>query len=1156
MTHLEILRDIAERGLTLSVSNGDLRLQGPRGRADVELVGRIKACKPALIAHLQAAERAFPLTELQRAYLAGRDELFEIGGVASHVYHEIEGAWDIARLERALNDVVARQHMLRTGFFTDGRQACSEAPRAVKIVVHDLCAAAPDEQCRWLSALREQLSHRMLALDAPPLVAVDVSVLGDEWMIMHVSHDGLVMDGISMFLFFKEWWSSYQEPAAPRPPLQTSFEAYVRALKGLADKPPTHRARDYWLARLDSLPPAPQLPLRASPSAIRRPRFSQRLVCVDADRWRTVKEHGAQAGLSPSAVLMAAYAEVLSAWGAGDRFTLNTTIADRLPIHPDIYEVIGNFTTTLLLEMALDRDLDFRDRARALQAQLRRDLEHRRFSGIAAMRELGRRRADPAAARMPFTFNSAIGYVKGDIDGSTLELFGRETFSVSQTPQIWLNAFAMEQHGGLVVQLDGVDELFPDGMLDAMADGYCALLTGLADGETWRTRVFDLLPEEQKARRRAANDTAAPVPAVRLQDAFLAQAERDPLAVAIRTATMQMSYGELRRRALHAAAWLRANGVGRNELVGLVMTRGPEQIVSILAVLVAGAAYLPIDATLPADRIRYLLDDGRVRCVLSNVREPVVGARPTLLLDATLPCADGTSMTPPADAEPSDLAYVLYTSGTTGAPKGVMVTHHSVVNVVADANARFAVEPSDRFLAVSAFSFDLSVYDIFGALSAGAALVLPDHDRAADPAHWLELCRAAGVTILNSVPAVASMLADEVAAGCGRLPPTLRLTLLSGDRIPPALPRELHRMRPDLAVVSLGGPTETTIWNIVHPISAADEARARIPYGQPNRNNRYYVLHADGSDAPDWVPGELFAAGAGLAQGYWSDTAQSAQRFFFDERRQERLYRTGDVGRYLPDGNIEILGRNDLQVKINGYRIEPGEIESRLCASPFVRQAAVVRRAGVQGDKLAAFLVRSTDTGLPRDADVQLRDVLGTRLPHYMIPVEFIWLDQMPLTANGKVDRARLAAAEVRVQAEAPAAGDQQANVEAELMPLWCKLLRCSEIDRTHSFYALGGDSITAARLAAALRKQFGVSIPLEQFRRIDSIQAMAAHICAATRTPVRSPAAKPQPAMATRPHHECPGMNQCHRHWDPLPLSAEQANQEVAPCCTISSTR
>ncbi len=447
------------------------------------------------------------------------------------------------------------------------------------------------------------------------------------------------------------------------------------------------------------------------------------------------------------------------------------------------------------------------------------------------------------------------------------------------------------------------------------------------------------------------------------------------------------------------------------------MRRGPEQIVAILATVLAGAAYLPVDAALPEARIGYLLRDGKVRFVLSNTGWEGDGEHQVLQVDlAGRP--DGAGYAPRPDASADDLGYVLYTSGTTGAPKGVMVSHRSAVNVVTDCNARFGVGPGDRFIGVSAFNFDLSVYDVFGALSAGAAIVLPDADRAADPAHWLELCDRFGVTIWNSVPAIAGLMAehataqdqaaqDQAAQDQAAPPRALRLVMMSGDRIPPALPGLLWRLKPDLQLMSLGGPTETTIWNISHPIGRSHSELDPVPYGRPTANNRAYILDAADLDTPDWVVGEICAAGTGLARGYWGDEAMTAQRFWLDQTRGERLYRTGDLGRYLPDGSIDITGRSDFQIKVNGYRIEAGEVETRLAAIGAVKQAAVVRQAGARGDRLVAHLVPAGDV---RPADDEIRTALREHLPDYMTPSSVVWHDSLPLTRNGKVDRGSLAA--------------------------------------------------------------------------------------------------------------------------------------------------
>jgi pyochelin synthetase len=1117
VNHLQVLHEVEQRGLRLTVSGQDLRLQGPQQRLDVELLGQIKAAKAELVAHLSALippDDGFGLTLLQRAYLIGRGGSVEMGNIASHIYHEIDGCWDIGRLESALRLVVARHGMLRTRFTADGRQVTDPAVD-VQVGRLDLRGQSEQAQRATLEALRDERSHRVLPSDHAPMLAADVSLIADDRMRLHVGHDGLVMDGISMFLFFADWWRAYsdgqadaQADAGDASPV--SFADYVASLELVRASGPARRSRAYWLGRLDSgLAPYPDLPLRASPSAIAAPRFVQHTARLDAQPWAALKARAASAGVTPTVALLAAYAETLARWGAGSRFTLTTTVASRPPIHPRIADAIGNFSETLLIEIIIDRRATFADRAGALQARLRTDLDNRHFSGIEVLRELARR--DPAAdARMPFTFNSTMGYVRADVDGGALELFGPEVYTSSQTPQVWLNAFAFEQHGGVIVQVDEVAGLFPDGLITAMVSGYSELLASLAEEAAWSATTFGLLPDDQRARRRMANDTSTAVPGNMLPAAFTAQATRTPDAPAVLSASGSLSYRELFQQASAAARWLRAREVGRDELVGLVMRRGPEQIVGILATLMAGGAYLPVDAALPAARVRYLLRDGGVRCVLTNIgwRPDDDGGSdctPAVLsvhdVDAAGPPPSGTGSgsvcwSQPPDATPDDLAYVLYTSGTTGEPKGVMVSHHSVANVVAHCNARFGVGAADRFMAISAFNFDLSVYDVFGALSAGAAVVLPDADRAADPAHWLELCGRFGVTVWNSVPAIVRLLVEQAELQ-GAAPLTaLRLVMMSGDRIPAALPDALRPLNRDLTLVSLGGPTETTIWNIACPIGDSRTGE-RIPYGRPIANNRAYILDADGLDAPDWVTGEICAAGVGLARGYWADEALTAARFGYDGRLGERLYRTGDLGRYLPDGNIDILGRSDFQIKINGYRIEAGEVETRLAAIPEVKQAVVVRQPGASGDRLAAHLV-------PAGAllnEEQIRQALHDHLPSYMIPSVIRWHESLPLTRNGKVDRAALATMSARAAAAVtPVPPAPTAGLQRKLAELWAPVLGvpAADIGPAADFYELGGDSLAAARIFATVRKQLGVSITLEQLHQVRTVQTMAAFVAAA----------------------------------------------------------
>ncbi|WP_034274089.1 non-ribosomal peptide synthetase [Haloechinothrix halophila] len=1083
-TPAAILADLENSGLAISVVDGNLRIEGRREAMTPELVDRLQAGKPELLEHLAAAEDSFGLTPLQRGYFVGRSGLFDIGDVSNQVYHEIEGVWDLAALQRALETTAAAHPALRLCVLDAERQAVTGTyPR---LTVTDLRELDPPERQRKRLVTRERRSHLTLP-PAGPLLDAEVTVLADDEMVLHVNHDGMAVDGISMFLLFAEWHRYYSAGGAADGGEGMDFRVHVNAMAALRDTPAYQRSRDYWLSRLHDLLPAPQLPLAKDPGALDGTRVVPRHVRLKADAWSRFQQRVTAAGVSRSVGVLTAWAEVLSLWGAGPRFTVNTTVAQRQPVHPEAFRAIGQFSDPLLLAVNLDRSRTFGERARALQEQLRTDLDHRHYSGIDVMRDLARQHGVGQHTAMPYTFNSTLDALDG-VDGSTLERFGPEVFTVSQTPQVYLDVFVLQQHGELVVRLDAVEALYPSGMLDALAGALETLLHRLCDEPAWSEYGFDLLPAEQRERRRAANDTAADRHPAMLTDAFAHHATHDPDAPAVITSRERVGYGDLYRRAGGIASWLREHGIERGDRVGLVLRRGPDQIAGILGTLFAGAAYIPIDPDLPAARQGYYLRDGGARLVVTNAADIDYGI-PALDLAEPPP---GETPARPVDATPDELAYILYTSGSTGDPKGVAVTHENVTNVVEDCAGRFGIEPADRFFAISAFTFDLSVWDVFGSLSAGAALVLPDADRAADPEHWSELATDAGVTVWNSVPAIVRMLLDQERP----LPPSLRLVMMSGDRIPPDLPSALYRQRPNLRVESLGGPTETTIWNVRYSIPPDHPEDEPVPYGRPNGNNRAYIRDGDGRDCPDWVPGEILAAGTGVTPGYWNAPELTAERYIHDKDTGERLYRTGDLGRYLPDGTIDILGRIDFQIKVNGYRIETGEIETRLVATDSVAEAAVVAREGASGTVLVAHLVA-------RDADRvpsldELRAALRTDLPEYMLPAHAVWHEALPLNRNRKVDRKALAEFPLDTASGEPSTATDPA-LEAEVAEIWSTALRGIDVDVDADFTALGGDSLTAARILTAVRGRYGVALPVDAIYGLNTVRAMANHIVAVT---------------------------------------------------------
>ncbi len=783
--------------------------------------------------------------------------------------------------------------------------------------------------------------------------------------------------------------------------------------------------------RLEELPPPPALPLRPAPpapsSASRAapaPGGERRTARLEPPAWTALRASAAQAGIRAEVALLAGYAEVLARWGAGSQFTLATLVTAWPPEHSGAGDDLSSLADVLPVQIDRDAEITFQARAQALQGKLDRDAAHGRRLGSDALRELAQRQPSPDDP-LAFAFCAAIDAARPQAASPAhagAALPAAQAQLTRRLPGACVSAVCADQRGGLEISVRAAPGIFPEGLIADLTAAYEILLGRLATPGAFGETEFDLLPQRQRDRRAAANATAVPVPERLLPEAFWARVAAEPDAPAVLTAGATFSYRELADRAVAAASWLARHRAGRGELVALIMRRGAEQIIGILATMMAGAAYLPVDAALPAGRIAYLLRDGQVRCVLTNAGWPPRGGQESgievLALDAASPAGAVSTrgaappgarpdQPAPAGASPDDLAYVLYTSGTTGTPKGVMVSHRSIANVVTDCVRRFGVTPADRFFQISLFNFDLSVFDVFGALSTGAAIVVPGPADATDPPGWLDLCGQHGVSIWNSVPAIAGLLHDQARRDGTEALRELRLIMLSGDRIPPELPGMLRAARPGLSVAALGGPTECTVWNMYYLVDEDDDPALPVPYGKPNSNNRAYVLDAAGLDAPDWVLGEICAAGTGLARGYWRDEARTADRFFRDERRGERLYRTGDLGRYLPDGTIEITGRTDFQIKINGYRVEAGEVETRLTMIDAIKHAAVTRYRAPGGDRLIAHLVAA---GADRPDDDEIRAALHDYLPAYMTPAVYLWHDKLPLTRNGKLDRNALGA--------------------------------------------------------------------------------------------------------------------------------------------------
>ncbi len=711
------------------------------------------------------------------------------------------------------------------------------------------------------------------------------------------------------------------------------------------------------------------------------------------------------------------------------------------------------------------------------------DLEHSYVSGVYVERELEKRANLQGGGGMPIVFTSGLGLEEKG--GNEKEYLGDINYGLSQTPQVWLDHQVSEKNGELLLVWDSIEEIFPQDMIKNMFNSYVNLLKDISNNKyLLNDNKANLIKVKIEGIEEDSNYIESPISKETLTSLFEKQVKLYPNNEAIITMNKSFTYKEVNNLANYVASNLIKRDVKSNSLVGIVMNKGFEQIIAALGVLKAGgAAYLPIDINNPLERVEKILEDGEVKNIIvqkksHELKGGVLDKYNKIILDGNL--KDEYEYEINKKPLPVDLAYVIYTSGSTGAPKGVMIDHRGAVNTILDINKRLKVTKDDRTIALSSLGFDLSVYDIFGMLSVGGAIVIPSIEGEKDPKHWVDLIRYKKVSVWNTVPTFMQMLVEYLKSE--RIPElnSLKSVLLSGDWIPLDLPDKIKEIFRLCKVFGLGGATEASIWSNIFEINSVNSKWRSIPYGRPLKNQHYYILNDLMEPCPNYVPGNMYIGGIGVAKGYWKNEKLTREKFIHHPITNERIYSTGDLGQYMQDGNIEFIGRKDNQVKLRGYRIELGEIEYHLKRLNYIKEI-VVEIINNNGNKsLIAYAVKN-NSRYDFNLD-ECKEELREMLPEYMIPGKFVFLDKFPLTSNGKIDRNKLKDIVPKEESTNKQIVKPFSEIQKRVAKIWSEVLKYQALSVYDDFFECGGDSLKAIKFVNRLKENFNIDVSLKDF--------------------------------------------------------------------------
>ena len=1056
-----------------------------------KLAGRKRAAAGPILPRTSTGPA--PLTSAQQLVWLFEQMTPDTAAYSVPIVRRLLGSVDAAALQRAIDAVVARHEILRTTYAEVAgapvQLARPTMPAALRVV--DLrSGTAETREATAIALLQDEAATPFDLTRGPMLRAVLVQLSDSESLLLLLAHH-IAVDGASIGVIMREISTLYSRGAEPLPALPIQYADYAEWEQQALSGDRLERLLAYWRNALDGAPGAVALPFDWPRTASAAGRGARHVTTLPSTLATAIGALARRRGVTPYVAYLAAFQALLHRYSGQNDIVVGSPTAGRT--HTETQDLVGYFVNTLALRARFDNDPTFVQLLAQLKDASLGALEHQELPHEKLVLDLQAGRTDASAGLFSVMFTlqdrgaPALRLGEATAEPAAIDV-GASKFDLSLS--------LTETAGGLRISVEYRADLFDAGTIERFVTHYQSLMRGVIDApDTVVSKLPLITPAERRQVLVEWNDTAVEYAGPgTLLDLLEAQAIRTPSAVAVEHEGDPLTYEELHARADILAQWLRSRGVGPGSLVAVCLERSANLVVALLGVLKAGAAYVPLDPEYPADRLAYMLTDAGAAVIISEQR--MLGLLPattclTLALDTDWRSAlAGTAGQRGARPQPDHPAYMIYTSGSTGRPKGALNSHRGIANRLQWMQAEYRLTAGDAVLQKTPASFDVSVWEFFWPLMAGARLVLASPGGHRDPRYLMETIARYNVTVLHFVP---SMLAVFLAApeleGCCA---SVRDVICSGEALSSDLARRFFAALPLARLHNLYGPTEAAV-DVSYLCCARDEPRAMVPIGRPVANTRLYVLDVDMQPSPIGVPGELYIGGVQVGMGYHRRKELTAERFILDPFAPGRLYRTGDRARWLADGTIEFLGRLDCQVKIRGQRVELGEIEALLAAMPGVATAAAIVYDVAAGDsRLVAYVVPTH--GLVPDVSALLA-ALRRAVPAAMVPSALVVLDALPLTPNGKLDRRALPAPEFGADEFDAVYVSPRTATEEIVASVWCEVLHRKRLSVDRDFFELGGHSLLAMQIVSRIARLFRATLPLRRFFEQPTIAGVAAEL-------------------------------------------------------------